>query len=147
MMTNRFQGTGNLAAAPTLKAIEVHGERRTCAELRVYFDRPVPDGTGGFEDKGGFWLNVTLWGKRAEQAARVLPKGARVFVEGDLVQHTWTDQGSGEARSRLELQASEVALALHRVEHITWRAPAGQSEREEPATGGDDAPATDSVTT
>lgn len=139
MMTNRFQGTGNLAAAPTLKAIEVNGERRTCAELRVYFDRPLPDGTGGFEDKGGFWLNVTLWGKRAEQAARVLAKGARVFVEGDLVQHTWTDQGSGEARSRLELQASELALALHRIEHITWRSPARRSANDEPETGDDEA--------
>jgi single-strand DNA-binding protein len=145
-MTNRFQGTGNLAAAPTLKAIEVNGERRHCAELRVYFDRPVPDGTGGFEDKGGFWLNVTLWGKRAEQAARVLPKGARVLVEGDLVQHSWTDQGSGEARTRLELQASELALALQRIEHITWRSSAGGSANEAPEPSDDEAAVDSAIT-
>jgi single-stranded DNA-binding protein len=67
----------------------------------------------------------------------VLPKGARLFVEGELVQHTWTDAGSGEARSRLELQASELALALHRIEQITWRSPAGRSACDELEPGDD----------
>ena len=53
-MANHFEGRGNLAAAPELKQVEVDGEQRTVAELRIYFDRSVPDGDGGFEDRGGF---------------------------------------------------------------------------------------------
>ncbi|MGH8531652.1 MAG: tyrosine-type recombinase/integrase [Gammaproteobacteria bacterium] len=46
----------------------VVGEPRTVTELRVYFDRQVPDGNGGFEDRGGFWLPVHLWDKARAKA-------------------------------------------------------------------------------
>ena len=127
-MANRFVGRGNLAAAPTVKHVEVDDEKRAVASMRIYFDRNVPDGDGGFEDKGGFWLDVSLWGPRAETAARLLDKGARVAVSGTLVQRTWEDKESGEPRSRIELIADQVDLDLARVERIEFRAK--NEERE-----------------
>jgi single-strand DNA-binding protein len=133
-MSNAFRGRGNLAAAPTLTHRTVNGEPRPVADLRVYFDRPVPDGEDGFTDRGGFWLNVSLWGARAETAARVLTKGARVAAEGHLVQHAWTDEASGEARARLELRAERVDLDLVCVEQVTYRAKGQPSEDDRDAS-------------
>lgn len=123
-MANEFRGRGNLGAAPALKQVEVDGEKRSVAEMRVYFDRSVPDGDGGFVDRGGFWLDVNLWGPKGEAAAKVLVKGARVAVSGSLVQRTWEDKESGEPRSRIELIADQVALDLSRVERVEFRAKA-----------------------
>ena len=120
-MSNAFSGRGNLGAAPTLRHAERGGESTPVTNLRIFFDRPKPDGNGGFEDKGGFWLDVAVWGPRAEQAARLLPKGARVHVEGELFESTWSDRETGEERSRLEVRASAVDLDLARVEDVTFR--------------------------
>lgn len=87
-MSNHFAGRGNLGADPELKHVEIDGKPRAVAALRIYFERPVPDGDGGFTDKGGFWLPVNLWGPKAETIAKLLRKGARVRVEGTLVQDT-----------------------------------------------------------
>jgi single-strand DNA-binding protein len=132
-MANTFRGRGNLAAAPILTHRNVNGEPRSVADLRVYFDRPVPDGEDGFTDRGGFWLNVSLWGPRAETAARVLAQGARVAVEGHLVQHSWTDESSGETRARLELRAERVDLDLVCVEQVTYRAKGKLAEDDRDA--------------
>ena len=120
-MANRFHGRGNLGSVPEVKHVEVDGQRRPVANMRVYFDRQVPDGEGDFQDRGGFWLTVSLWDRKAEAAAKVLTKGARVAVSGTLVEHTWTDKESGEQRSRLELHADHVDLDLGRVERIELR--------------------------
>lgn len=130
---NEFRGRGNLAAAPTLKRIQTSGAEDTVpvAEMRIYFDRPKPDGDNGFTDKGGFWLDVTLWDRQAEIAARLLPKGARVVVEGSLLEQQWNDKETGEPRSKLALRASRVDLDLSRVESVTLRPSRGRAE--EPA--------------
>ncbi|MCA1851440.1 MAG: single-stranded DNA-binding protein, partial [Beggiatoa sp.] len=88
-MSNHFAGRGNLGADPDLMHVEIGGEPRAVAALHIYFGRPVPDGDGGFTDKGGFWLPVNLWGPKAETIAKLLRKGARVRAEGTLVQDTW----------------------------------------------------------
>jgi single-strand DNA-binding protein len=82
-MANAFRGRGNLEQDPELRNVKVEGEARQVCALRIYFDRQVPNGEE-FEDRGGFWLDADLWGPRAEDAARVLRKGMRVYVEGSL---------------------------------------------------------------
>ena len=120
-MANKFYGRGNLGADPELRYTPGDDSQAVCA-LRVFFDRPKPDGNGGFEDKGGFWMNVAYWGTRGEAAHRVLEKGARVTVAGELHEETWQDKQSGESRSRLSVRADTVDLDLSRIERVTWRA-------------------------
>jgi single-strand DNA-binding protein len=129
-MSNHFVGRGNLGADPELKQVEIDGEARAVVALRIYFDRPVPDGEGGFTDKGGFWLPVNLWGPKAEVIAKLLRKGARVRVEGTLVQDTWEDKATAEPVSRIEVQADCIDLDLSRVEAITFR-PKSEAEHTE----------------
>ncbi len=117
-MANRFEGRGNLGTDPILKQVNIDGEKRPLAEMRIYFDRSIPDGDGGFDDKGGFWLTINLWGERAAHLAELLPKGARVHVFGTLVRDTWKDRESGKERERMELVADHVSLDLGRVEEF-----------------------------
>lgn len=118
---NQFGDTGNLADAPTLKTVQVNGEDRKVAEMRVFFDEYKSDGQGGFEQDGGFWLDVSVWGRRAEQAAELLRKGARVNVTGRLEEDRWTDKETGEERSKLRLVANDVFLSLSRIEAVQFR--------------------------
>lgn len=117
---NRFEGRGNLAEKPELKTVKLeNGKTRELAQMRVYFDRQVPDGEK-FADKGGFWLNCALWGDRARSAAEVLKKGARVFIQGTLVHELWTDD-EGAEREALKLDVDYLAHDLSRVEAVALR--------------------------
>ena len=131
-MANRFEGRGNLGAQPVLKYVEIDGEPRAVTEMRIYFDRSVPDGNGGFTDRGGFWLDVNIWGPRAEPAAVLLPRGARVHVTGTLIRDTWPDRDTGEERERMKLVADYVSLDLSRVDVVTLQESSDQ-RRAEPA--------------
>jgi single-strand DNA-binding protein len=131
-MANEFRGRGNLGQDPELRNVEVEGEARQVCALRIYFDRQVPNGEE-FEDRGGFWLDADLWGPRAEDAARVLRKGMRLYVEGSLAQHTWKDKETGGDRARLTLRADYLALDLGRLESVVLRARS--ADLFEPAAG------------
>ena len=128
-MPNTFQGTGNLGDSPVLKTIQVNGEDRKVAELRVFFDNYRPDGQGGLEQTGGYWLDVSVWDYKGEQAARLLRKGARVHVIGRLGLDSWTDRETGEPREKLRLVADDVLMSLTRVKGVEFEARRGEEER------------------
>ena len=133
-MSNTFSGNGNLADNPAIKTVTVEGEERRLAEMRIFFDRLRNDGDGGLEDKGGFWLDVTAWGDAlADRCGKLLRKGARVHVVGELQQQQWTDKETGEERTVMQLNASEVYLGLTRLETVTYRAKAKPSAEERAA--------------
>jgi single-stranded DNA-binding protein len=117
-MSNRFEGRGNLGEKPEWKQVKLDdGKTRDLCAMRIYFDRQVPDGEE-YSDKGGFWMNCTLWGERAKGAAEVLGKGARVFVQGTLIAEAWTD--SEEAKHEgFKLDVGYLAHDLSRVAGVT----------------------------
>jgi single-strand DNA-binding protein len=118
-MSNRFQGVGNLGAKPELKHVDQNGESLAVLDLRIYFDRRVPtDADDAFEDRGGFWITATLWGKRAERAAVLLDKGMRVYASGTLFTDVRLDSASVETRTEMRLRLDYLALDLARVGHI-----------------------------
>ena len=111
----------------------------TVAELRVYFDRSVPDGDGGFEDRGGFWLTANLWGEQlinTDDQAKYIEeftknckfcndlgiKGIRVTTQEELVPAI--------------KEASEhpgpviVDFVIEKVDNVYPMIPAGQSIEE-----------------
>jgi len=122
-MSNRFQGVGNLGAKPELKQVDQNGESLSILDLRIYFDRRVPtEEEGEFEDRGGFWISASLWGKRADAAAKVLDKGMRVFAAGTLLTDSWTDPDTSETRVEMRLRLDYLALDLSRVESVRMSA-------------------------
>jgi single-strand DNA-binding protein len=70
-----------------------------------------------YQDRQGEWqevtsfIDLTMWGDLAENAAESLGKGARVVVFGRLRQDTWTAE-DGTNRSRLELTVEEIGPSL-----------------------------------
>lgn len=126
-MATRFSGEGNLGQHPELQYVNDPNNpdvKQRVVNLRVYFDNSVPvsnaDGTTEFEDKGGFWLDVNVWGARAVKCAELLRKGARLSAEGVLQNQVWEDKESGEQRSKLCLRARRIALPLSRLEKVTF---------------------------
>ena len=128
-MPNNYQGTGNLGESPALKTVQVNGEDRKVVELRVFFDNYRADGQGGLEQTGGHWLDVSLWDYKAEQAARLLRKGARVHVMGRLELDSWTDRETGEPREKLRVVADDVLLSLTRVKRVEFEPRRSEEER------------------
>lgn len=121
-MSNEFRGTGNVGDKPFLKTVVVGQDERHVAELRVFFDEYRPDGKGGFEKNGGFWLDVNVWGeRRAADVAQHVKKGARVHVSGRLSETRWKVTATGEERSALYLNADDLFLSLARVADVGYK--------------------------
>lgn len=121
-MPNRFCGKGNLAEAPTLKHVVIKGEDRQVAEMRVFFDEYAYDqDKEQYVQDGGFWMGVSIWDKKAEDAARVLRKGCRVSVEGTLRQFLYAVDGAAEKVPGFQVLADDIALTLGRVESANYR--------------------------
>lgn len=129
-MSATFSGAGNLGSKPVLKQVEVDGEQRSVAEMRIFFDRRTKQEDGSFAENGGFWVTASIWGWRAEAAAKFLPKGARVFASGRLREESWED--NGQPRTALRLDADYLTVDLVCVEQLKVRAkqsePAAEAE-------------------
>jgi len=120
-MSSEFNGIGNLGVIPKLTSVDVLGNgARNVANMRIYFDRQVPDGDNGFKDKGGFWLTVDMWGFRAEEAVRLLNKGSRVFVKGILRQESWNDD-KGEERTEMRLTADYFSIDTLCIDSVIYK--------------------------
>ena len=53
------------------------------------------------------FVDITVWGKQAENCAEYLSKGRPVFVEGRLQFSTW-ESDDGQKRNKLEVVANTV---------------------------------------
>ena len=66
---------------------------------------------GEWQDVNDGFFRCTAWRSVAENAAKSLRKGARVFVAGKLVQRTWKDK-DGNKRQTVEVQVTNVGPDL-----------------------------------
>jgi len=128
-MSTLFSGTGNLGNTPELKYVEVNEEQRPVADMRIFFDRRVKQEDGTYTDGGGFWVTASLWGWRAEAAAKLLPKGTRIFARGRLREKSWEDD-QGESHTQLRLDADYLTVDLLCVEALTVRSKSDHPDDE-----------------
>lgn len=56
------------------------------------------------------FVDVTLWNKLAETAAKYLGKGKFVIIEGRLQQDEWQDKETGAKRSKIKVVANGMDL-------------------------------------
>ncbi len=96
---NRVLLIGNLTRDPELRTVSTGA---AVCELGLAMNRAWTDPQGQKHEEVTF-VEVTLWGKNAENAAKYLAKGRPVFVEGRLQFDTWKDAQSGQDRSRLRV--------------------------------------------
>ncbi len=123
-MFNQFEGFGNLGSTPSVNIVNGTEEKKKphkVCNIRVYFDRPVLDQkTNKYKDQGGFWLSVGIWGKRADEAARLLKKGSRIWVRGRLREESWCD-ASGEVKKEIRLTADFFSIDTLCIDSIRFK--------------------------
>lgn len=128
---NKVLLMGNVARDPELRYIQ---SGTAVLDLRLAVNRrtKAADGTWGEE---ATFLDVTVWGKQAENCAEYLSKGRPVFVEGHLRLDQWQDKKTGENRSRLRVTAENVQFLGGR--------PRGAADAEPKSEPSASAPAAD----
>ena len=76
------------------------------AKLSIAFNRYYRDESGeGHEET--YFIDATVWMKRAEQCAEYLHKGSPVIVEGNLRTHTYVDRNN-QNRKAVEIFADRI---------------------------------------
>ena len=110
MSINRVMITGNLTRDPELRATQ--GGTSVLKLGMAVNDRAKNQQTGEWEDRPNF-VDVTIFGARAEALSRFLSKGSKVAIEGKLRWSSW-ESPQGEKRSKLEVVADEVEFLSSR---------------------------------
>lgn len=93
--------TGNLGNAP-----EIHTFQTGKVKATFSIATEVRDTQG---NKTTQWHRISLWGKRAERAANLLYKGAKVLVTGQDAERPYTDK-NGNSRVAVEFAAQNFYL-------------------------------------
>lgn len=114
---------GNIGSAPEHRSFpNGNNPPRQLLRLNVMFDNSIPDGQGGYKDRGGFWCSVEWWHQDAQRFAELFTKGMRVKVEGRAIMDRWPDKESGEEVQALKVEASRISILPHRLAEVTHTA-------------------------
>lgn len=102
---NRATLLGNLGADPEFRATQSGTGvlRLRVATTSSWFDKSKDE-----RQERTDWHDVVLFGQRAEALERVLGKGDRIYVEGEL--RTSSYEKDGEKRYRTEIHAQNIVL-------------------------------------
>lgn len=106
---NKAAISGNLTRDPELRQTQ---SGTSVLSMAVAVNERVKRGDQ-WEDRPSY-VDVTVWGARAEALSKFLRKGLRVAVSGRLRQDRWQDKQTGENRSRLGIVADEVDVMTPR---------------------------------
>lgn len=101
---NKITLLGNLGFDPELRHT-ASGD--AVLNIRLATSESWKDKQGNKQEKTE-WHRCTVWGKRAEALGRILHKGDRILVEGQLVYRKW--EKDGIERESAEIKVSEVKL-------------------------------------
>lgn len=127
---NKVLLMGNITRDPELRYIQ---SGTAVLDLGLAVNRRVKSKDGTWGDEAAF-INVTVWGKQAENCAEYLSKGRPVFVEGHLKMDQWEDKKTGDKRSKLGVTAENVQF-------LGGRQGGGKGKPGADATGPEPAPA------
>lgn len=102
---------GRLTADPQLQYTQ---SGRKHSRFTVAVNNPYKDKNGDWQEDTAF-VDCILWGEKAERFIERGYKGARVLVEGRLIQNRWEDK-DGNKRSKLEVRIERVQVLDRRSE-------------------------------
>lgn len=121
---------GNLVSTPEVRFTPSGNQMTTgtVVENHGYKDKVTNEWV---ETEPTFWPFV-LWGEMGGNAAESLAKGDRVIVVGETRTNTWDDKTTGEKRSRVELNAREIAVSFKFAQARVVR----RTRAEQPGTAG-----------
>ena len=100
---NKVFLVGNLTQDPQLRYTP---SGTAVTTLRVAVNTPFKDKNGELKSNTCF-VNIVVWGRKAEICNQYLQKGRQIFVEGRLQSRTWQNS-EGKSRSVIEVRAIRV---------------------------------------
>ena len=101
---NRVLLIGNLTRDPEMQ-YTAKGTAITNISLAINRVTKTDDGEKREEVT---YVDVTLWGNLAENAAKYLNKGKPVYIDGRLQLDQWDDKQTGQKRSKLKVVAESM---------------------------------------
>jgi len=128
MSINRVTVSGNLTRDPELRATS---SGMSVLKIRMAVnDRRKNQQSGEWEDVPNY-VDVTVFGARADALSRFLGKGSKVAIDGKLRWSEWENQ-QGEKRSKLEIVADEIEFLSSRDSSSGGGSSFGSSASTEP---------------
>ena len=122
---NSFIGIGRLTRDPELRYTP--GGTGVC-KFGIAINRTYKNQEGNNVDNVLF-INITTWGKQAENCSQFLKKGRRVAVNGELRSNNWQDK-EGNKRVSFEINARTVQF-LDLIKDDGSNVQGNQSEKKE----------------
>ncbi|MGI8955735.1 MAG: single-stranded DNA-binding protein [Chthoniobacterales bacterium] len=134
---NKVLLMGNLTRDPEVRYTP---KGTAVAELGIAVNR-IYSGENGEKREEVTFVDVTVWGRTAENVGEYLKKGRPVFIEGRLQLDSWEDKTSGQKRNKLKVIADNVQF-------LGSRGGAGgggpdegeEAARSRPSSGGSSSP-------
>lgn len=78
------------------------------ANFRMATSRAWNDNAGNRQEKTE-WHNITLWGRLADRAEKMVTKGSLILVEGSIEYSSWQDN-DGNKRYRTDIRANTFLM-------------------------------------
>ena len=125
---NRVLLIGNLTRDPEVRYTP---KGTAVADIGIAVNR-VYSGEDGEKKEEVTFVDVTLWGRKAEVAQEYLKKGRPVFIEGRLQLDTWDDKQTGQKRSRLRVVAENMQMLGSRGDSEAGSTAPGTQRRTTP---------------
>ena len=128
---NKVMLIGNLTRDPELRYTP---QGVAVCEFALALNRSYVNKQSGEKREEVVFVDITVWGRRAEVCAEYLKKGRQTFIEGRLSQSRWEDERTGQKRSKTFVTAENVQFLGSRSNGDSVPAPA----QEEAAAGASD---------
>jgi single-strand DNA-binding protein len=131
MSINSVCLSGNLGRDPELRTTAAGGNLLTFS-IAVN-DRVKDSSTGEWKDYTN-WVDVVVFGNRAESLSRILTKGMKVTINGKIRYSSW--EKDGQTKSKIEVIANDVDIMQRREDNgyansgQTYSAPKQQARRQ-----------------
>lgn len=118
---NKVLLIGNIGQDPRTGA-SPNGRKRVSFSLAT--SRRYRDNNGE-QKEDTTWHNIVIWGKAAETFEQLgIGKGVSLFIEGELVNRSWTDN-QGSKRSITEVNASTFQILSPRGQGASYGSAGG----------------------
>ena len=104
---NRATLLGNLGDDPDLRTAQ---NGKSLLKFSVATSQSWIDRESGERKERTEWHRVVIWGKRGEGLAKILIKGSRVYIEGEIRTQRYEDK-EGVTKYSTEIVAQNILLA------------------------------------
>ena len=101
---------GNLTRNPDFRGLP---SGQSVCTLGLAVNRRFMNNNGQEQEESCF-VDVSVWGKAAQNCRQYLSKGSQVMVEGRLQLDQWEDRNGGGQRQRLRVVAEQVQFMNRR---------------------------------